>query len=88
MSQRHRISHSLYERALANFRRQEEKREDQNRRVAEEKQIQANLKNEERVEMKRYLRMVQDEEYERQIEEAYLKVWCYLSLNIFTLYNI
>ncbi|KAF5897764.1 integrin alpha-11-like, partial [Clarias magur] len=72
MSQRI-MSHSMHERALAQFRRQEERREDEHRRVAKEKQIQANLKTEERVEMKRYLRMMQDEEYERQMEEAFLK---------------
>lgn len=76
MSQRHIMSHSLHERALANFRQQEEKREDHKRRVTKDKQIHANLKNEERVEMKRYLRTLQDEEYERQMEESYLKVWC------------
>lgn len=78
MSQRRSMARSLHERALADFRRQEERREDQSRRVAKEKQIQANLKNEERVEMKRYLRQMQDEEYEQQMEEAYLRVWCHL----------
>lgn len=76
MSQRI-MTHSLHERALAQFRRQEERREDESRRVAKEKQIQANLKTEERVEMKRYLRMMQDEEYERQMEKAFLKVWSF-----------
>ncbi|XP_060715305.1 meiosis-specific nuclear structural protein 1 isoform X1 [Tachysurus vachellii] len=73
MSQRRIMSHSLHERAIANFRQQEEKREDHKRRVTKDKQIHANLKNEERVEMKRYLRTLQDEEYERQMEESYIK---------------
>lgn len=81
------MSHSLYERALTEFRQQEERRDDQSRRLAKEKQIQANIENEERVEMKRYLRKMQDEEYERQMEEAYLKVWCRLSLNAFAFYS-
>lgn len=73
-SQRHRMSQSLQERALTEFRRQEEKRENHSRHVAAEKQIQANLKNEERLERMRYLREIQDEEYERRLEEAHLKM--------------
>ncbi|XP_062845461.1 meiosis-specific nuclear structural protein 1 [Trichomycterus rosablanca] len=73
MSQRRSMSHSLQERALAEFRRQEEKRENHSRHVAAEKQIKANLKNEERLERLRCLRQIQEEEYERQVEEAYLK---------------
>ncbi|XP_017313838.1 meiosis-specific nuclear structural protein 1 isoform X1 [Ictalurus punctatus] len=73
MSQQRSMAHSLHERTLAEFRRQEERREDQNRYVTKEKQIEANLKHEERAEMRKYLRTMQDEEYERQMEEAYLK---------------
>lgn len=55
-------------------RRMEEQREDQARQVTRDMQMQANLKSEERFERKRQLRKMQDEEYERQIEEAYVQV--------------
>ncbi|KAI5088697.1 meiosis-specific nuclear structural protein 1 isoform X1 [Silurus meridionalis] len=72
MSHRQKISR-LHERAHAEFRRQEEKREDLNKHVATERQILSNLKNEEKIEMRRYMRQMLDEEYERQMEEAYMK---------------
>lgn len=81
-------SRTLHERALTDLRRQEERREDQHRCVARERQIRANLKNEERVEMKRYVRQMQDEECERQMEEAFLKVWCSSSPNGFAFYSV
>ncbi|XP_060767134.1 meiosis-specific nuclear structural protein 1 [Neoarius graeffei] len=73
MSQKRNVSHSSYERTLTKVRRHEERREDQIRILAKENHVRANVKNEERLDMKIYLRKLQDEEYERQMEEAYLK---------------
>lgn len=83
MSQKRNVSHSSYERTLTKVRRHEERREDQIRILAKENHVRASVKNEERLDMKIYLRKLQDEEYERQMEDAYLKVWCRLSLNAF-----
>lgn len=59
---------------ILDYRKQEEMREDQTKRIAKERQLQANLQCEERVERKRFLRKIQDEEYGKQIEESLLKV--------------
>lgn len=59
---------------ILDYRKQEEMREDQTKRIAKERQLQANLQCEERVEKKRFLRKMQDEEYGKQIEESLLRV--------------
>lgn len=74
MSQRRNISHNHHQKMILDYRKQEEMREDQTKRIAKERQLQANLQCEERVEKKRFLRKMQDEEYGKQIEESLLKV--------------
>ncbi|KAI7813914.1 meiosis-specific nuclear structural protein 1 [Triplophysa rosa] len=71
--QRRNISHSHHQRMILENRRQEEIREDQGKRVAKERQLQANLQCEERVEKKRFLRRLQDEEYGKHLEETLRK---------------
>ncbi|XP_016309913.1 meiosis-specific nuclear structural protein 1-like isoform X2 [Sinocyclocheilus anshuiensis] len=58
---------------ILEYRKQEEMREDQTKHIAKEKQLQANIQCEERVEKKRFLLKMQDEEYGKQIEESLLK---------------
>lgn len=83
MSQQRNVSHSHHQNMM--YRKQGEMREDQTKRIAKEKQLQANIQCEERVEKKRFLRKMQDEEYGKQIEESLLKVdfilfaLCYVS---------
>jgi len=74
MSQRRNISHNHHQKMILDHRKQEEMREDQTKSIAKERQMQASLQSEERVERKRFLRKMQDEEYGRQIEESLLKV--------------
>lgn len=61
-------------------RRQEEIREDQGKRVAKDRQLQANLQCEDRVEKKRFLRRLQDEEYGKTLEETLRKVGWIISI--------
>lgn len=49
-------------------------REDQSKRVAKERQLHANLQCEERVEKKRFLRRLHDEEYGKHLEETLRQV--------------
>ena len=74
MSQWRNMKHSQQQRVISEFRRQEEQREDQTKRITKDRQMQANLMSEERLEKKRYLRKVQDELHESQIEDALIKV--------------
>ncbi|XP_067104860.1 meiosis-specific nuclear structural protein 1 [Osmerus mordax] len=73
MSQRRNMTHSQQQRMLTELRRQEDQREQQTKLITKERQIQANLMTEDRLEKKRYLRKVQDELHETQIEDALLK---------------
>ena len=79
MSQRRNMTHSQQQRMLTELRRQEDQREQQTKLITKERQIQANLVTEDRLEKKRYLRKVQDELHETQIEDALLKVWIQLA---------
>lgn len=54
--------------------KQEAHRQQESRRVDRERQLQASLREEESSERKRYLRQVQEELKERQMESALLKV--------------
>lgn len=74
MSQRRNISHNHHQKMILEHRKQEEMREDHTKRVAKERQLEANLSCEERIERKRLLRKLQDEEYGKQIEESLLRV--------------
>lgn len=73
MSQRRNISHNHHQKMILEHRKQEEMREDHTKRVAKERQLEANLSCEERIERKRLLRKLQDEEYGKQIEESLLR---------------
>lgn len=61
------------ERQLENMRRQEDYREDTIRRLHEEKRLEANMSNEERISEKRFIRRTMMEQKEREMEEAILK---------------
>lgn len=74
MSQQRNVSHNHHQKMILEYRKQEEMREHQTKRIAKEKQLQANIQCEERVEKKRFLRKMQDEEYGKQTEESLLKV--------------
>lgn len=68
------MTHSQQQRMTLEHRRQEERRQDQSKRLTQERQMQASLLNEQRMEEKRHLRMLQDEQHERQLQEALRKV--------------
>ncbi len=59
---------------LEQTRRLEEQREDRLRLLAREKMERANMSSDDRVETKRYLRTMQQEQKEAEMEEAILKV--------------
>lgn len=59
---------------LVENRRKENEREDQLRRITQEKILEANLASEEKIENRRFLRKLQQEEQERQFNEAIVKV--------------
>lgn len=59
---------------LAENRRKEILREDQLKRIAQEKVLEANLSSEERIENKRFLRRLQQEAKEREMDESIQKV--------------
>ena len=59
---------------LAENRRKEILREDQLKRITQEKVLEANLSSEERIENKRFLRRIQQEAKEREMDEAIQKV--------------
>lgn len=56
------------------MRRQEDYREDTIRRLHEEKRLEANMSNEERISEKRFIRRTMMEQKEKEMEEAILKV--------------
>ncbi|XP_075714078.1 meiosis-specific nuclear structural protein 1 [Rhinoderma darwinii] len=64
------MSYSQREKMIADARRQEFIREDQIKKLNQEQTMGACLKSEDRVEKKRFLRRLQDEEQERRIEET------------------
>ncbi|XP_019907686.2 meiosis-specific nuclear structural protein 1 isoform X1 [Esox lucius] len=73
MSQRHNMTHKQQQRLTAEFRRQEEQRQDQTKCIRKERQMRAGIMSEERIEKMRYQRKVNEELYERQIEDALIK---------------
>ncbi|KAG5264159.1 hypothetical protein AALO_G00272790 [Alosa alosa] len=73
MSQRRNMTHSQQQRMILEHRRQEDRRLDQSKRIAQDRQMQASLVNEQRMEEKRRMRTLQDEQHERQLEEALLR---------------
>lgn len=73
---------------LAESRRKENQREDQVKRITQEKILEANLASEEKIENRRFLRKLQQEEQERQTNEAIIKVcklMCILSMYLLLL---
>ncbi|KAL4660696.1 meiosis-specific nuclear structural protein 1 isoform X2 [Arapaima gigas] len=73
VSQRGGITHSQQQKMLAKSQREDEWREDQIKDIMKENHMHASLLTEDKVERKRYLRKVQEEQRERQIDEALLK---------------
>lgn len=74
MSQRRNMTHSQQQRLVMEHRRQEDRRQDQTKLLAQERQMQASLLNEQRIEETRHQRTLQNEQHERQIQEALFKV--------------
>lgn len=66
--------YSHQQRLMAQRRVQEQHRQQEAQRVDRERQVQASLREEEGFERRRYLRQVQQELKEKQIESALLKV--------------
>lgn len=71
------LGHAQQQRMLSENRRKENAREDQIRRISQEKLLEANMASEERVENKRFLRRLQQESQEREMDEAIIKVSCW-----------
>ena len=69
-----RRSHAQQKAALEQSRRLEEQREDRLKSLAREQMERSNMASEDRVETKRYLRVMQQEQKELEMEEAILKV--------------
>ena len=59
---------------LVETRKREDVRDDHLKRLANEKLLEANMDSDERVENKRYIRKLQKEQQERDMEEAMQKV--------------
>lgn len=68
------MTHAQQQKMLAENRRKEILREDQLKRITQEKVLEANLTSEERIENKRFLRRIQQEAKEREMDEAIQKV--------------
>lgn len=67
-------TYSQQQRLMSQRQNQEQLRQQEARRVDRERQLQAGVRDEENSEKRRYLRQVQDELKERQMESALLKV--------------
>ena len=68
------MTHGQQEKMLQQTRRQEEMREDRVKQLAHERRLEANMLGDDRVEDKRFIRRMQMEKKEREMEEAILKV--------------
>ena len=68
------LGHAQQQKLLAENRRKEIAREDQIKRINQEKTLEANMASEERIENKRFLRRRRQEENEREMDEAIRKV--------------
>lgn len=68
------LGHVQQQKLLAENRRKEIAREDQLKRINQEKTLQANMASEERIEDKRFLRRRRQEESEREMDETIRKV--------------
>ena len=68
------LSHAQQSRLRASDRQREILREENMKRLSQEKLLEANMDSEERVENKRFLRRLQQEATERNMEEALIYV--------------
>ena len=68
------LGHAQQQKLLAENRRKEIAREDQIKRIHQERILEANMDSEERIENKRFLRRRRQEESEREMDEAIKKV--------------
>ena len=64
------LGHAQQQKLLAESRRKEIAREDQIKRISQERILEANMASEERIENKRFLRRRRQEETEREMDEA------------------
>ena len=68
------LSHAQQQKLLADNRRKEIAREDQVKRINQERILEANMASEERIENKRFLRRLHQEATEREMDEGIRKV--------------
>ena len=68
------LGHAQQQKLLAENRRKEIAREDQIKRINQERTLEANMASEERIENKRFLRRRRQEETEREMDEGIRKV--------------
>ena len=75
------LSHAQQQKLLADNRRKEIAREDQVKRINQERILEANMASEERIENKRFLRRLHQEALERDMDEGIRKVktYCFIS---------
>lgn len=76
------LSHAQQQKLLADNRRKEIAREDQVKRINQERILEANMASEERIENKRFLRRLHQEALEREMDEGIRKVkaFCFIYL--------
>ena len=74
------LSHAQQQKLLADNRRKEIAREDQVKRINQERILEANMASEERIENKRFLRRLRQEATEREMDEGIRKVkaFCFI----------
>ena len=77
------LSHAQQQKLLADNRRKEIAREDQVKRINQERILEANMASEERIENKRFLRRLRQEATEREMDEGIRKVKasCFIDWN-------
>ena len=77
------LSHAQQQKLLADNRRKEIAREDQVKRINQERILEANMASEERIENKRFLRRLRQEATEREMDEGIRKVkaFCFIDGN-------
>ena len=68
------LSHAQQQKLLADNRRRENAREDQVKRINQERMLEANMASEERIENKRFLRRLHQEATEKEMDEGIRKV--------------
>lgn len=76
------LSHAQQQKLLADNRRKEIAREDQIKRINQERTLEANMASEERIENKRFLRRLHQEATEREMDEGIRKVKAFFAVLI------